>query len=154
MVNKGGWIRIVEASIAILLIASAIFVIYRVQSERKEIDLTYVTAPILEEMGKNIILRERILMYNTNTENGESDMGNENILRELRDFIDKRLKKSYFKYNITICEPSSVEGCALTSYPRNTYSGVYTDERIISAIVTSDDEFNPKKVKIYLWIEG
>lgn len=148
--NKRGWIRIVEASIAILLIASAIFAIYRVQSERKEIDLTYITTPILEEIGKNITLREKILAYNT-TE-AESYSENAAILRYLNNFVISRIRSSYLRYSIKICEPAFIGGCALTSYPRNTYSGVYTDERIISAVVTSD-VFSPKKVKIYIWIE-
>lgn len=138
---------------AILLIASAIFVIYSMQSDRKDIDLTYITTPILEEMGKNITLREEILNYSTEEDEEDEDYSdNAAILRDLNNFISSRIKNSYLRYIIKICEPNSVEGCALDLYPRNTYSGVYTDERIISAVVTSD-VFSPKKVKIYIWIE-
>ena len=57
MVNKKGWIRIVEASIAILLIFGVILLISNGTREQKERDLTDILPVILEEMSKNQILR-------------------------------------------------------------------------------------------------
>ena len=142
MVNKRGWIRIVEASIAILIIASSVFIIYRGVVVNKEFDLTQIITPILEEIGKNITLREKILSYQPSS--------GEEIPPEIRDFVSARIKKPYLNYTIKICDPNFLNGCALENYPENARSGVYADERIISGTVTQK-QFSPKKIKIFLW---
>jgi len=48
MVNRGGWVRIVEAMVALLLIFSTILILYGNGRDQKKLDLT------LEEIVKQI----------------------------------------------------------------------------------------------------
>lgn len=134
MVNKKGWLRIVEASIAILIIFSVLIVVNtRTQLAQENVDLTSLTTPILEEMARNVSFRDQIV------ENGKSFEG------EVRNFVGARLTQTSVKYDVAICDISEI--CSLPAYPSDAEE-IYAGERVISA---SLNYYSPKKVKIFLW---
>ncbi len=61
MVNKRGWLRIVEVSIAILMIFGVLIVIYSSGNTKTRKDLSSMIPQILEEIAKNNTLREKII---------------------------------------------------------------------------------------------
>jgi len=133
MVNNRGWLRIVEASAAVLIIFSVILLISRQAAIPQSNDLTGTITPILEEIARNSSLREDIITY-----------GNESV-PQLREFVGSRIKLHSLNYEVAVCNVDEI--CSLVSYPSNT-DEIYTGERIISSTLTS---YNPKKVKIFLW---
>jgi hypothetical protein len=135
MVNKGGWLRIVEASVAIMVIFGVLIVVNSAQRFTEQQDLTRLIVPMLDEIARNVSLRENVVS------------GGSNNVQELRDFVGERLMQSNIRYEVAICE--STEICSLSEYPADARE-IYAAERIISSTLNT---FDPKKVKIFLWYE-
>ena len=68
MVNKKGLIRIIEASIAILIIFSALFIVFLNRPAPEERDLGRIIHPLLEQISQNNSLRNSTLNYNLKKE--------------------------------------------------------------------------------------
>ena len=130
MVNKRGIIRILEAVVAIVIILGVLVIVSISRAPVKEIDLTSAIYPVLEEISKNATLRNYVLLENKTA---------------LHKFVSTKFESPLI-FNLSICNPSVV--CPLDSYPEKTTS-VYAAERVISSNLTS---YNPKKVKIFVWI--
>ena len=145
MVNKKGWIRIVEASIAILIIFTVLLFISGSKKQVTENDLSGFAGQLLEELGSRTDLREAIVSYNLRDEN---DQNNAETINKIRHMINSRISNSY-NYSVRICDPNDV--CGLDNFPLNTEGNIYARERIISSTLTSN--FEPKKLKIFLWIK-
>lgn len=147
MVNRKGWLRIVEASIAILLIASAMLIFANRNSFSNRTDyLEQSINPILEEIAKNSSLRSEVLGYNLTK--SEGDPANNATLIKLKSFVRNRLSNQNVSIEIKICPTN--ENCPLESYPLETKSGVYTEERIITT-TPLQNYFNPRKIKVFVW---
>ncbi|MEK6820604.1 MAG: hypothetical protein AABX71_02730 [Nanoarchaeota archaeon] len=131
MVGKKGWLRILEAFIAIILIAGVLIVLYvRVIEKPREVEELYnLQETVLEEIASSNELREAVL---------------NNQREKLIDFIAERVPAG-FTFNITICEVGEI--CALEKY-RGEGVEVYSSERIIAGTL---EEYNPKKIKIFMW---
>lgn len=136
--NKKGWIRIVEAALAILIIFG---VLLTVLGTRQIIlngqDLSALIPPLLEEISKNVTLREKIISNDSSA------------IVDINLYLKERIKQPYLNYTAKICLPTEV--CSLESYPINAKGDVFAAERIISSTLT---QYNPKKVKIFLWRIG
>lgn len=137
MVNKRGWLRIIEASIAILIVAATILVMMNRQQPDIQRDISEIIPQLLEEIAENSTLRNKIITSDPNV-NGE-----------LNRFIDQRIEYNEIKYAFEICEIDNP--CYLRDYPSEEYD-IFTAERIISSSLTQE-EFKPKRLKIFLWIE-
>jgi len=134
--NKGGFLRIIEAVIAILIIAGVLLVVANQnKASVRESNLDEMIPPLLEEISQNATLRELIA---NNPEEAESD---------IRDFLSYRIKDTRVYYNTTICDVEEI--CYLESYPNNYDGEIYARERIISSTINSEADL--KKVKIFLW---
>jgi len=128
--NKKGWIRIAEAAIAIMLLASVILVSITKQVEKKDIseEMYKLQHTILEEASRNASVREAIL-----TED----------YAIIESFINERLAKG-LNFTIAICNPSA--NCE-AEVPKKE---VYVNDIIISSTL---QQYMPKKLKFYVWIE-
>lgn len=143
--NKRGWLRIVEASIAIILIMSVLLIVFQNRKMATPTDLTENTKIILEEIAKNSSLRMETLSYNSSSLANSSE--NSGIISNLKVFVSSKLP-SNLNYEIVICNPEQF--CSLEPYP-NTKNEVYSSERIISADVVFEN-YTPKKIKLYVWL--
>jgi len=136
--NKKGWLRIVEAALAILIIFG---VLLTVVGTRQIIlngqDLSALIPPLLEEISKNVTLREKIISNDSSA------------IIDINFYLKERIKQPYLNYAVKICIPTEV--CSLESYPTNARGDVFAAERIISSTLT---QYNPKKIKIFLWRIG
>lgn len=140
MVNKKGWIRIVEATIAILIIIAAIFSVSEIRKNKFEEDLAETINPLLENVAKNNTMREKIILDNDTSEEAE-DM--------IREFIAKNIRAPNIGYDVKICPSDSI--CSLDKYPEDA-ENVYAGSRIISSTLTEAGE-GPKKISLFLWIK-
>jgi hypothetical protein len=134
MVAKKGILRIIEATIAILLVLGVLMVVITTRRAREEPDFSDVLPPLLDEIAKNVSLRERIVSA------GEGER--ENVEVELEDFLSSRVRKP-FDYKIRVCEPRDI--CGLEEYPM---ADIFAAERVVSSTL---EIYDPKKVKIFLW---
>ena len=133
--NRKGIIRIVEASIAILIVASVLFMTYTRGITEDSPDYSENARDILEELANDIVLRDAVLSAN----NGDVTSA------EILEFIENR-KQNYLSASATLCLPD--EACGQSSY----VGDVFSAERIISTNVNSGS-FEPKKIRLFLWEE-
>ena len=125
MVNKRGLIKLVEATLGILLIFSFLLFFSLSKTQSTTLDPTSLLNPVLEEIASDKNLRAEIL--------AEDSSGSQILAAE---------KLKNYNFEISICDPLKL--CAQTQFPDE----VYTAEKIISSTL---NEYKPKKLKIYLW---
>jgi hypothetical protein len=133
MVNNKGWLRIVEASVAIMIIFGVLIVVNGSQRFTEQQDLTRLIVPMLDEIARNVSLREQVVS------------GSEESILQINNFVNSRLKQSTIAYEVAICDSSEI--CSLEVYPAEA-TEIYAAERIISSTL---QDFAPKKIKIFLW---
>jgi hypothetical protein len=142
MVNKKGWIRIVEASVAAIIIFIVLLSVYQVRQSTFERDLSESINPLLDEIAKNVTLREAVIGNTLTGGNSEA----ENMLRQ---FVGARLNDPNIGYDVKISDVDVVVG--LDPYPRDIQGNLYAGSRIISSALSTGG--NPKKVNIFLWVK-
>lgn len=128
-INNKGLVRILEASIAILIILSVLFIFFNQQKEPNNVDYSEMARDILEEVSKNNGLRNDILSDNS---------------ADLNSFVRDRVP-GFLEFDIRICE--SLEGaCGINFIEGNVYSA----ERVISTTI-EQRSLNPKKIRLFIW---
>lgn len=139
--NKKGIARILEATIAILIIAGVVLTLAANKKVSSQQDLSTLLPPYLEEIAKNMQLREQIIFTNISNETqvNATEVAMEN-------FIKQRIINPNYNFKIKICAINDV--CGLTQYPKNINGDLYAADRVVSATLESMDS---KKIKIYLW---
>ena len=133
MVNKKGFIRIAELLIAIILISTIWILSYKQTTPKQETqDFSELARDILAEISTLGDLRDEIVL------NQEEVLA----MIKTKEFIDSRLP-DYIRFELRSCKISS--SCGQSSYVGNVFSA----ERIIS---TSNDDFSPIKLRLFLWV--
>lgn len=133
MVNRSGFIRIMEMMIAIAIITTLLVVAYKTTSSAQDSpDFTETARDILKEISSQENLRSEVLTQQTNA------LG----MTQTNTFIQNRLP-NYLLYELRACSTSSA--CGQSTYRGNVYSA----ERIISADATT---FNPVKLRLFVWV--
>ena len=126
--NKWGFLRILEAIIAITIIISVMFIYFNKSRNFPQHDLTIRARAILDEISKDNILRADVL-------------NNQTV--KLDDFIQIRIPEAHLTFEVKICEVNDV--CGKSSYIRRE---IYSAERSISSILSS---YSPKKLRLFIW---
>ncbi|MDO8459909.1 MAG: hypothetical protein Q7S74_02265 [Nanoarchaeota archaeon] len=143
--NKKGFLKIVEATIAILIIIGVLLVVVSNRQQKKSQDLTDNLFPILEEMARNQSLRAEVFQYNTS--NGYTEAKNSLVLRNIDAFVGTRIKNKAYNHTVRIC---NLVNCPLQPYPNDAKGDIFAAERVISTNL-DETNFSPRKVKIFLW---
>jgi len=130
MKNKKGWLRIVEAFIAVLIIASVLIVLaLRVPKQDTGESIHELQRHILTQISSDNSLRGEILdpaEEKTNTKN----------------FIEENLP-NYWNFTMLVCEVDEV--CGMPLYVKKE---IYADEILITSTL---QDYNPKKLKLFVW---
>ena len=125
--DKKGWLRILEAFIAVILIAIVLIVIISRQNGEGNADEIYkLQKTILNEVAKNNELRQAVLDGN---------------ITPVNESISERIPK-IFDLEVKICEVDEV--CAPSIYREE----VYAEEIVIMGTL---GEYSPKKLKLFMW---
>jgi hypothetical protein len=140
MVNKRGWLKIVEATTAVIIILTAAFLVYSSLKPTTTKDNTIPLSDILEKIAQNSSLRNRILSYNLES---PTEFDNE-TKQQIRSFLSKEITSSILGYDIEICEKEDI--CPLTA--KIDSISLYSSSRLISSNVS---EFSPRKLKLFVW---
>ncbi len=130
MKNRKAWLRIVEASIAVLIVASVLIVmISKTPGRDRSEEVHKMQRFILEQISLNETLRGEILRNDeTNTES----------------FVRKNIPV-YYDFTMKICEIEEI--CGMPFYIEKE---IYTDEILIATNLTY---YQPKKLKFFVWRE-
>ena len=126
--NKKAWLRIVEAFVAIALIASVLVVLYVRNQPSRSRDVCELEETVLEEIASDAILRSTVLSI-------------DNL--EIQKFVKSRTPDG-FNSTTRICNVTDI--CGLQFYKEN----VCARERVISSNLTA---YQPVKIKIFMWQE-
>lgn len=138
MVNKKGLIKILEAVIAIMIIAGAIIAIRISQEPARVKNIAESISPILDEVAKDQEYRDAIL---ENPLNNQPRTITEENYPELYNFIDSKIPDN-LDFEVKLCPPT--ETCGLDEFHENVFAG----ERIISSNL---EVYSPKKIKLFIW---
>jgi len=128
--NKKGWIKIVEAFIAVIIIASVMLTIYAKQPTRNmNQEITKIEDSILNEISQNSMMRQQVL-------NGDAA----GILA-ITSFVQTKIPAN-LNFTVRICSVDEI--CGLDVYRKE----VYARERIISSTL---QKYSPKKIRLFAW---
>lgn len=137
--NKKGIIKIVEASISIMLILGFLILIYSqsIERPRRSENILKWEGQILDEIKNKLDLRRSILEDSENT----CKPGG-----EVESFVGLRLNNSFpgFSFACRICDVTDVCG------PLEYKPEIFSEERIVSSTL---ETFSPKKIRIFVWRE-
>lgn len=127
--DKKGWLRIVEAVIAVLIIISVlIFMLIRAPRPEGGDSIHEMQRHILNQVSANETLRAEIL-----------DNNKANTDRFVKD-----IKPVYWNFTTRICNVSDI--CGMPFYVDKE---VYADEILITSTLT---RYSPKKLKLFVWM--
>ena len=138
--GKKGWIRILEATIAIMIVAGVLLVVASRSTVSKE-DISEEVYQLQREVLNDILLKPEL----RTSAFAEDTNG-------LNEFAKTKIPDS-FNFSIKICELTNsagdVAGCKMDNY----ISGdVYAEEVILgSDFKPGQTGYNPKKVKLFIW---
>lgn len=160
MVNKRGWMRVLEVTIAILLISGVLLFAYSKQIKPSHDDeyIFNVQNKILRDISIRDDLRKAVLGVLSDEEyedatNGEKQLSEGNF-SILDGFVLSQMPSSY-SYVVRVCDLGSVCSLGSTQSIENFREDVdvFAEDIIISAVV-SDKVYDPKKVVLFVWEEG
>jgi hypothetical protein len=133
MVNKKGWIRMLEATIAVLIVSSVLVVVYLQHPSYKtrHDDITSFQKKIMMDIGSNFTLRGYVIESPPN-------------LPKLQEYIDSKISTN-LNYSIKICPmiPTTII-CKLDYIEKERF----VEELIISSQI---NQYDPKKVVFGVW---
>jgi len=132
--NKKGWLRIIEAFIAILIITGGVLVVLSKKSiDNNSLDRVYEKQKyLLDIIIKDDTSREYIL---------QEDTGNLNS-------IIQNMIPNNWNFTISICEISDI--CNNPDPPAPKDKEVYATEIIVTSTL---NEYNPKKLRFFVWMK-
>lgn len=132
--NKKGWIRITEAVVAILIMASVLIVLYTNETPQVSYsDYVYdLQVRLLIDIADDDLLRNATL-YSNETHN-ES---------RLIEYFDANVPVN-FNYAVLVCDLSSLN----CNRDINTTEEVFVEDRIISSNL---EIYDPKLLRLYIW---
>jgi len=155
MRGKRGWTRILEATIAVMLVAGVMLVSYSGQIERDSSVAEYSQSWQREILG-NIVSRIDLRLNVLNVLNNSLDDVNYVILN---DFVMSKVPNA-FGYLLRICELGSLDDyCKMDSisYIATLENDVFVEEVVVSAEIgngTGGETYSPKKVRLFFWEGG
>ena len=132
--NKRGWIRIMEAVVAILIMASVLIVIYTNSPEDQSYsDYVYaIQIRILDDVALSDYLRNETL------HSSESSVS-PTLIGNISTMIP-----SNFNFSVSVCSLNS----ASCLFKENIESEVFVEDRIISSNLT---KYEPKMLRLFIW---
>ena len=138
---KRGWVKIFEATIAILIVMSVLLIttVKQIDNGTKnyEDEIYQIQNNALNKISINQCLRGKIIDANR-TKSTESQQAIENmIFSEIPD---------NFNFEIKICEINKV--CPIDNYASHNGQNIYAQDKAISG---NESEYAPLKIKLFMW---
>lgn len=134
--NNKGWLRIVEASISILIILSILFLLYNREARVEDLGLDERARTVLDELAFNSTFRNAVV-------NNDGAMVTQSVARAI--------PETSLRFEVRICELTEV--CGKSNF---TAGNIYAAERVISSSLDRapvQGGANSKKVRLFIWRE-
>lgn len=150
--NKRGWIRILEATIAIMIVSGVMIAVYSQQTSNDISTSEYfynLQYQILSDIASRSDLRLNVL-------NTITDDTSDTNFSEVNNFINERIPPS-LGYFIQICELGGEEDFCkmdIDTYLKTKDKNVFAEDIIISSDLGAgggEETYNPKKLKLFIW---
>ncbi len=134
MKNKKAWVRIVEATIAVLILLGFSLYLINQHSSSNEVSeqVSRIEYEILEEAMSDSTIRAEVL-------DGKNSL--------LDEFVETRLPP-VLNFITKICNPEEACLAELPEEAKN--KEIYSEDIVVSANLTY---YNPKKVAIFAWVK-
>jgi hypothetical protein len=142
--NKRGWITVLEATIAVMLVSGVLVVVYTKQGTDDSPIQDYIFSlqkQVLSDIAFRADLRAHVLEKNETA---------------LNDFVSSKVPPAY-RYSLKICElDSTIDHCKLntTEVTETREKNIFSDEIIISSDLgdgTSAPIYSPMKARLFIW---
>jgi len=152
MVGKKGWIRILEATIAVMIVMSVLVIVYSTDSRSSSLEELIVVSQdkVLQDISTNKALRLNVLKLVINSE-GKEELENEDYIN-LNDFVNSSLPAN-LGYSVRVCDLEAIS-CKLdtTNFVETLNRDVFVDEIIVSSeIAFGEPIYSPRKVRLFVW---
>jgi len=147
-INKRGWMRILEATVAVMIVSGVLIVVYSRQTDGG-VDQTDYFYSLQKQILMDVSLRNdlRLNVLRAVEEEGNVDF------EEVNDFIKGKIPVA-FNYVIRICELGDVtDFCKIdnvTVIREIRDKDVFVEEVVISAELC-DDCYVPRKLRLFIW---
>jgi len=140
--NKRGWIRILEATIAVLIVSTTLVVVYSNQQATGEDDASEFIFNLQRQVLADIATRSDLRGHVLN--------GSAGAILALDSYVDTKVPDA-FRYSIKICDLGNVGACKLnsTEVAETNDLDVFSEETVVSA--DFGEGFEPKKVRLFIW---
>jgi len=132
--NKNGALRIIEATIAILIILGFLIVVQTRNREQVNVNFRENIANALEEISKNFSLRDDVFV------NGEGTVSQGKLYDFVRNFFP-----NYLDIEIKICKDIN-KICSMDEYVGGE---IYSGQRVLVQSVNGINQ--PLKLSIFVW---
>ncbi len=137
MVNKRGWLRIMEAGIGVLIIIGVLLIINHSKASSSEFDLSKELSKALGAASKDNSLRGKIV-------SGSSDAE-----EEIEESVGDKIGRTNIAYRAKVCDIAGE--CTLDSSIAKD-KNIWSAERIISINLDNTARYTaPKRIKIFTW---
>ena len=153
--NKKGWIRILEATISVILVSSVLIVVYSSQVDERILPGNYfysLQKQILLDVSSRSDLRLNVL-------NIVVDNLNDSNFSALDSFIDGKIPNT-FGYHIRVCDlGDALDFCKMKTpiYIATIEKDIFVEDIIISSELGTgkgDEIYAPKKLRLFIWQRG
>jgi hypothetical protein len=145
--GKKGWIRILEATIAIMLVSGVLLVMYSRSVDKVDISerVYSLQQEVLMDIALDSVLRQNVLdvVLDDDGKPEEEDVN----LKELNLFADTKMPDA-FNFRVRVCALGVP--CKLNSTDvRDTRNkDVYVEDIVLAG---THDNYDPKKVRLFVW---
>lgn len=148
MVGRKGFLKIVEATIAVIIVITALLLL-SVKNQKTETskDLTSLLPPVLDEIARNENLRREII-YDYDTNSPYSKTENKKVISNIENYSRTSFTNPGLNFTVRIC--SLEQPCILEPYPVENPENIFAAERIVTTTIENIN-LEPKKIKIFLW---
>ena len=134
--NKKGWLRVVEAFLAVLIVLSVLFFQLKDISPGARKNILLLERGMLQEIARNMTLRTEILSLDLSS--GPAILDASSGL-QLTDAISLRLPEGV-NFSVMICRVD--DPCILGR------EGVFAQDIFISSTLS---QYQPRKLKLFMW---
>ncbi len=148
--NKRGWIRILEATISVMIITGVMMAIYAQHTTVRKTNSQYfynLQTQILSEISSQTTLRFNVL-------NAVDDNPNDSNFSAINYFINEKVPNSV-GYSIRICKLTLEKGfCKMnpSAYIITRNKNVFVQSVIISSGIRDGEKvYDPKKLRLFVW---
>jgi len=139
--NKRGWMRILEATVAVMIVSGVLVVVYSRQVDRgmEPADYFYnLQRQILMDVSSNSLLRLAVL-------NGDIGV--------IEGFVGERIPEA-FGYSAKICDLGDICQLDSTIYKETLDKDIFVEEVVISSDLgggSGGEVYDPKKLILFVW---